>query len=178
MDMMAGWMGQNLYLSVMSRFLPLVLIVFSCFQACDSANRQAPFYTQQLPEDSPRFSKTYDSTKIRTYYPFVLYKDGSHMIAAQIESKELLDKYNPVFTKYGLSGNGYSWEGVIRQLLQKESPGFESHLLFDPEAGAFYVVADSEKSQLHFAKVVSKTFGDVKKLEEFLKGVDKGKVHD
>ena len=160
----------------MSKFLPLVLVVF-CL-ACGSANRQAPYYTQQLPEDSPRFSKNYDSSKVEQHYPFLLYKDGTYMVAAEIESRELLDKYGRIFEKYGFSGNGYSWEGVIKQLLEKESPGFVSHLMFDPEAGGFYVFADSEKSQRYFAEVASKTFGDVKKLEEFLKGADKGKVDD
>jgi hypothetical protein len=141
-------------------------------------NKQAPFYSEQLPPESPRISKKYDSTKIERYDPFIIYKDSSYMIAAEIESKELFDKYSPVFEKYGYSGNGYSWEGHIKQMLQNESPALLKHLQFDPEAGGFYVFADSEISQRQFAEVVSKIFKDIPKLEQYLKTADREKIDD
>ena len=168
----------------------LTLIVCCLTQSCNSqtgdkskgdseqVNKQAPFYTKQLPTGSPRISKEYDSTKIESYDPFVIYKDGSYMIAAEIESKELFEKYNPIFEKYQYSGNGYSWEGHIKQMLQKENPTLLKHLQFDPEAGGFYVFADTEKTQRQFADIVSKIFKDIPKLEQYLKTADREKIDD
>ena len=168
----------------------LTLIVCCLTQSCNSqtgdkskgdseqVNKQAPFYTNQLPTGNPRISKEYDSTKIERYDPFVIYKDGSYMIAAEIESKEVFDKYNPIFEKYQYSGNGYSWEGHIKQMLQNENPTLLKHLQFDPEAGGFYVFADSEKTQRQFADIVSKIFKDIPKLEQYLKTADREKIDD
>ena len=168
----------------------LALIICCLTQSCNSqtgdnskddgeqVNKQAPFYSKQLPTGSPRISKQYDSTKIENYDPFLIYKDGSYMIAAEIESKELFDKYNPIFEKYEYSGNGYSWEGHITQMLQKEKSSLLKHLYFDPEAGGFYVFADSEKAQRQFADIVSKIFKNIPKLEQYLKTADREKIDD
>jgi hypothetical protein len=168
----------------------LTLIVCCLTQSCnlqndnkskadtEQVNKQAPFYSKQLPAGSPRTSKQYDSTKIESYYPFIIYKDGSYMIAAEIEYGESFNKYRPVFEKYGYSGNGYSWEGHIKQMLQKENPSLLQHLQFDPEAGGFYVFADNEKNQRLFADFVSKIFKDIPKLEGYLKSADKSEVDD
>jgi hypothetical protein len=144
----------------------------------EQINKQAPFYTKKLPTGSPRVSKKYDSAKVENYDPFIIYKDGSYMVAAEIESKELFDKYNPIFEKYEYSGNGYSWEGHIKQMLQMEKPLLLNHLQFDPEAGGFYVFADSEKTQREFASIVSKIFKDISKLEQYLKTADREKIDD
>jgi hypothetical protein len=170
--------------------LGLTMIICCLTQSCNSktgdiskgdseqVNKQAPFYSKQLPTGSPRISKQYDSAKIENYDPFLIYKDGSYMIAAEIESKELFEKYNPIFEKYEYSGNGYSWEGHIKQMLEKENPSLLKHLQFDPEAGGFYVFADSEKTQRRFADIVSKIFKDIPKLEQYLKTADREKIDD
>ena len=171
-------------------FIGLTFIVCCLTQSCnlqsgdnskgdsEHVNKQAPFYSKQLPAGSPRLSKQYDSTKIEFYDPFIIYKDGSYMIAAEIENKELFDKYNPIFRKYEYSGNGYSWEGHIKQMLQKEIPSLLNHLQFDPEAGGFYVFADSEKTQRQFADIVSKIFKDISKLEQYLKTANREQIDE
>ena len=171
-------------------FLGLSLIVCCLAQSCNppsgdksngdsgQVNKQAPYYTHQMQADHPRISKQYDSTKVEDHYPFILYKDGSYMVAAEIESGDLYDKYNPIFEKYKYSGNGYCWEGHIKQMLQKENPSLLQHLDFDPEAGGFYVFADNEKSQREFANLVSKIFSDTNKLKSYLKSADRTKIDD
>jgi hypothetical protein len=168
----------------------LSIIIYCLTQSChlqtskksegdsEQMNKQAPFYSNQLSTESPRTSKEYDSTKIVNYDPFILYKDGSYIIAAEIERKELLNKYQPIFEKYEYSGNGYSWEGHIKQILQEENPALLKHLLFDPEAGAFYVFADSEETQRQFAETLSQIFKDIPKLEKYLKRADREKIDD
>lgn len=168
----------------------LTLIVCCLAQSCnsktgdrsksggDQVNKQDSIYSKQLPMASPRISKEYDSTKIESYYPFIIYKDGTYMIAAEIESEALFNKYNPIFEKHQYSGNGYSWEGHIKQILQKEDPTLLKHLQFDPEAGGFYVFADSEKTQRQFADIVSRIFKDIPKLEQYLKTADREKIDD
>jgi hypothetical protein len=166
-------------------FIGLTFIVCFLTQSCNSqtddgekVNKQAPFYSKQLPTENPRITKKYDSTKIESYYPFVIYKDSSYMVAAEIESKDLFMKYNPIFVKYQYSGNGYTWEGHIKQMLQKDNPTLLKHLQFDPEAGGFYAFADSEKSQRQFAEFVSKIFKDISKLEQYLKTANRDKIDD
>jgi len=176
--------------SMQKALIGLTFIVCCLTQSCTSqsgdkskddseqVNKQAPFYSKQLPTGSPRVSKQYDSTKIERFDPFLIYKDGSYLIAAEIENKELFDKYNPIFVKYDYSGNGYSWEGHIKQILQKQDPSLLKHLQFDPEAGGFYVFADSEKTQRQFAEFVSKIFKDIPTLEQYLKTADREKIDD
>jgi hypothetical protein len=144
----------------------------------EQAKKETPDSSRQLTTISPRISKRYDSTKIESYYPFIIYKDGSHMIAAEIEHKDLFEKYSPIFEQYGYSGNGYSWEGHIKQILLKENPSLLAHLQFDPEAGGFYVFADSEKSQREFATTMSKIFKDIPLLVGYLKAADRSKIDD
>jgi len=182
---------QKQRLPTMQKTLIGLTLIVCCFtQSCVSqsgdkskgdseyVNKQAPFYSKQLPSGSPRISKKYDPAKIENYYPFIIYKDSSYMIAAEIESKELFEKYNPIFEKYEYSGNGYSWEGHVKQMLQKENSSLLKHLQFDPEAGGFYVFADSEKTQRQFADIVSKIFKDIPKLEQYLKTADREKIDD
>ena len=101
--------AKNTETTTMQKVLIVLALIICCLtQSCNSqtgdnskddgeqVNKHAPFYSKQLPTGSPRISKQYDSTKIENYDPFLIYKDGSYMIAAEIESKELLDKYNPI----------------------------------------------------------------------------------
>ncbi|MFC4263960.1 Imm51 family immunity protein [Ferruginibacter yonginensis] len=175
----------------MQKVLIGLTIIISCLtQSCisqtgdkskgnhEEINKQVPLNSKQLPTESPRISKLYDSTKIEKFDPFIIYKDGSYMVAAEIESKELFEKYNPIFEKYEYSGNGYSWEGHIKQMLQKENPSLLKHLQFDPEAGDFYVFADSEKTQREFADLISKIFKNLPKLEQYLKTANREQIDD
>jgi hypothetical protein len=139
----------------------------------DQVNAGAPFYGGAITLDHPRISKVYDSSKVEHYFPFIIYKDGTYMIAAEIEHEPLYTKYSPVFEKYGFSGNGYSWENVIRQMLEKGSSSLLPHIKFDPEAGGFYVFADSEQSQRSFAAFVSGMFKDTTRLSGFLRTAKK-----
>jgi hypothetical protein len=112
--------------------ISLTLIVNFGLQSCnlqtsdksitdtEGQHNQAPYYTNQISSESPRISKAYDSNKIENHYPFLIYKDGTYMIAAEIESKALYEQYLPIFEKYNYTGNGYTWEGLIRQILQKK----------------------------------------------------------
>lgn len=131
-----------------------------------------------LTAPHPRMTKLYDSTKIENHHPFIIYHDGSFLVAAEIEAPELLEEYQPVFDKYGLSGNGYCWEGVIRQILQQQKPALLKQIEFDPEAGGFYVYADGPQSQREFAVFLSKIFSDHVQLHQYLKTVDRSLFFD
>ncbi len=144
----------------------------------EDINLQAPFYTHQLPPGHPRVTKVYDSTKIENYYPFIVYNDNNYMVAAEIESPELFMKYSPIFERNNYSGTGYSWEGVIQQVLEKERPELLKHIQFDLEAGGFYIFADNAVNQRIFAVYVSKFFKDTTILERYLKIADRSRIDD
>lgn len=83
-----------------------------------------------------------------------------------------------LFEKYGLTGNGYSWEGVIIQILEKEHPSLLNHIHFDPEAGAFFAFADSYKRQVEFAYIIHKVFTNALKLEQYLMNMNRSRIDD
>ncbi len=113
------------------------------------------------------------------YSPFVLSNSNGHYsITVAIESEEFFTKYSPSFEKYDYSGNGYSWEGHIHQILEKINPDLLQHIEFDPEAGAFYAYADTEDNQIKFAELLSPIFSDLTKLEDYLKKADRSRIDD
>src|ERR1700683_274564 len=108
---------------------------------------------------------TTNSRKPNEYFPFELSEaNGKFTISADIESKELMLKYDKFFKKYRLEGNGYCWEGLIKQILQKKDKDLLNHLDFDSEAGEFFVYPDSKEHQQKFAAILSPIFSDLDKL--------------
>lgn len=112
-------------------------------------------------------------------FPFILGdEDGQLFIVAPIESDTLFDMYVPLFEKYGYSGNGYSWEGNIQQILEKLDKELLAHIEFGAEAGAFFANADSKESQQRFVNILSPIFADLSQLEAYLKKADRGRISD
>ena len=109
--------------------------------------------------------------------PFETLDNPSHAIRADIEG-DLFPIYNPIFTKFGLSGNGYSWEGVVIQVLEQEHPELLQKIQFDPEAGGFYAFAENKDVQLKFMDVLCPIFQDTKLLEQFLSSIDRTQIDD
>lgn len=130
-------------------------------------NKSAPFYTHKISPVSPRISKHYDQSKIEKFWPFL------NMVASELEEESILNTYAPLFEKYGAEGNGYSWAALLKVILKKEKPDLLKHLDFDPEAGGFYLFADSENSQRQFVTFAQKAFKDKNKLIKYLTGPDK-----
>ena len=143
-----------------------------------NTNMKAPFYTRQLPEDSPRILKIYDSSKEELFFPFILYKDGSYMVSAEVDQMKINSFYSRIFQKYSYDGTGYNWSALIKLVLRKENPDLEKHLQFNPEGGGFYLFADSEKSQRLFASFMSKVFNDTLKINSYLKNADNKTFED
>jgi hypothetical protein len=163
----------------------LILLILITTQFCNSPNsdnskgepefinKNAPFFSHKIPEGHPRISKQFDSTKIENFWPFIIYKDSSYMVAANLNSDTTLDQFATFFERYGGEGTGYNWAAIIKLILKKENPGLLKHLDFDPEGNAFYLFADSEKNQRQFAEFASKVFQDTTKLANYLTGPDK-----
>lgn len=124
----------------------------------------------------PLFSE--NKTNMSTYPFKITESNGEYDIAAEIESEELSAKYAQVFEKHGYSGNGYCWEGHIIQILEKTDKSLLNHIDFDPEAGAFFAYADSQKSQQRFIEILSPIFSDLKKLEAYILSADRDRIDD
>jgi len=136
-------------------------------------------FASQVNSDGTSLRKIdYDTIIADSLYPFTVTEDGSHTVLAEIESEDLFVKYLPIFEKYGYSGNGYSWEGIIRQILEKIDPSLLRHLHFNSEGGAFFVDADSEATQQKFLLEVSPIFRNIPRLEQYLKTADRRRVSD
>ncbi len=112
---------------------------------------------------------------MENYAPFKIKADDYYLIKAEVE---LLPEYMMLFAKYGYEPNGYCWEGHIIQILEKVNPDLLAHIEFDPEAGGFYAVADSEASQLAFVHTLSPIFQDMETLEAYIRTADRERVDD
>lgn len=113
------------------------------------------------------------------YFPFNIGDhDGQFSISAALEGPELYPKYVDLFEKHEYSGNGYSWEGHITQMLEKLDPILLEHITFDPEAGGFFAYADTKANQLKFVELLSPVFADTARLEEYLKTADRSRIDD
>lgn len=122
-----------------------------------------------------------DSTKEKTmsYFPFELEQsNGEWIITAFLGSQELYPKYSDFFHKHGYEGNGPTWEGHIRQILEQIDKPLLSHIDFNVEAGAFFANADSKETQIRFAELLSPIFSDLNKLEEWVKKADRDRIDD
>jgi hypothetical protein len=114
-----------------------------------------------------------------TYLPFEMYFEGRDFdIMVYVEEDSLFNIYEPIFAKHGYSGNGYSWEGLIEQIIKKLNPELLNHIMFDSEAGAFFAIADSRESQIRFGKLLQPIFSDLSILEKYIQEADRSKIFD
>jgi hypothetical protein len=131
------------------------------------------------PNSTEPPSSNQNPTTMQNPYPFRISEDNDQFtIMADIESEDLYKKYYPLFTKYEYEGNGPCWEGHITQILEKKDPQLLDHLDFDPEAGAFFVYADTKETQLRFIQVLSPIFSDLVQLEDYIKSADRSRIDD
>jgi len=117
---------------------------------------------------------------MEAHYPFKIYTsgNGNPIIMAEIEGNELYPIYNEFFEERGYSGNGYCWEGHIVQILEQLDPDLLDHIEFDPEAGAFYAIADSEASRKRFVNLISPIFSDLANLATYVAAADRNRIDD
>ncbi|PUZ30156.1 Immunity protein 51 [Chitinophaga costaii] len=107
------------------------------------------------------------------YFPFTIsdYK-GTFGIVAAVESPELNSRYFNIFSKYNYEGNGFAWEGIIKQILEKLAPDLLTHVEYDTLEGGFYAYADSKDTQLRILDVLVPVFNDDQVLEDYLSQAD------
>jgi hypothetical protein len=86
----------------MSKYLLLILLAFPMLAFAQSKNQYAPFTLGDKNE-----------------------------ITAFVEDMPLFPRYKYLFEKYGYSGNGYSWEGIIIQILETLLSDKNRNLGFD-----------------------------------------------
>jgi hypothetical protein len=175
-----------MFKSILS-FLAVLILMFSC-NTSDSTdkpitsrqtllvNKSAPFYTHEIPDGHPRVSKLYDTAKIERFGPFIVYKDGSYMISAEVEMDSALIPYITFFQKYNAGGSGDNWAGLLKIALGAENPSLLKRLDLDPETGGFYAFADGEESQRQFAEFGLNLFADSLRMIKYITGPDKDKI--
>jgi len=82
-----------------------------------------------------------------------------------------------LFSKYKLSGNGYSWDGVVKQILMKKNPALLTQIEFNSEAGMSCVESD-KKSIIKFINTLNPIFNNRQILEDYLSKIDLSKIDD
>lgn len=110
-------------------------------------------------------------------FPFKLLQNDRHTILVECEG-EAFATHNPIFEKHEFTGNGYSWEGVIRHILNEKNPELLTHLDFDPEAGVFYAYADSAENRQKIIEVLLPICSDLKQFDTYLSKIDPEEMDD
>lgn len=133
------------------------------------------FLLISLAACQPQENKT-NFTKMNTF-PFKVLDNETHTIIVECEG-EAYPTHNPIFEKHEFSGNGYSWEGVIRHILNEKAPELLAHIDFDPEAGGFYAYADSAENQRKIIDVLLPICSDLKQFDACLSKIDPEEMDD
>ena len=108
---------------------------------------------------------------------FEIVGQNSKIIKAEIEGSQF-KLYNQVFASNDYSGNGYCWADHIVQILEKVNPDLLGKINFDPEAGSFYMIANSISVKDEFLKVLCPIFMNTKELDNYLKSADRVRIDD
>ena len=117
-----------------------------------------------------------DSTLNFDFPPFILYtdnEDSTYLVRADLNYFNSDDPYTRLFREYEFSGKGYSWECLIRQILEKENSQLLSRGEISSLTNNYYFWANSKESQRQFAVFVSGKFRDSTILKDYLKTAKK-----
>ena len=102
------------------------------------------------------------------YAPFRLIGDETYD-AIVLTDTEMEGRIN-VFEERsdeGWAGNGYDWTSVARVLIAESFPQYESKLMYDPEAGMFFVRGPREILK-EIADELKKVYLDETRLRDLL----------
>ena len=84
--------------------------------------------------------------------------------------------YAKEFGKHGLYGNGYCWEGVVEQLIEKKQKELLSKINFDAEADTCFISCDNENSMKKLATFINSELSTKEKLRQAILSIDKSKL--
>jgi len=110
----------------------------------------------------------------KKYYPcFLTSNDGNYTV--QISDRTSLD-FQSIWDEFEYSGNGYTWEGLIKQFIKKDKLNIV--VAFDSEAWTFWANLKTKSDQLTLAKYIHDLCTNKKKFREYVKKADRSLVDD
>ncbi|WP_281614190.1 Imm51 family immunity protein [Flammeovirga sp. SubArs3] len=110
-------------------------------------------------------------------YPFKVDFENLTFVA-EIESSNLFSNYFPLFAKYQYEGNGYAWEGLIVQIIEKKNQELLNYISFDPEAGCFYAKCSNAEILNEVLQIIVPTFSNLEVLEDYIQNADRERIDD
>ena len=110
-------------------------------------------------------------------YPFVKLDNAEPGLLASLEN-ELFDTYYPIFEKNGLTGNGYSFEGLITEFLKKQNSKLLSKIRFDSEAGGCFMFFENDIDRENLLQEIAPIFADTVRLDSLMQTVDREMIDD
>ena len=116
---------------------------------------------------------------MRQTFPFTLQRaDRNYVIVADLGQPDLSPEYREFFEQHGYTGNGYTWEGMVVQILEERDPELLDAVEFDPEANTFLAYVDNPETQQRFVDVLSPIFADLSILEQHVAKADRDRIDD
>ena len=159
--------------------ISVILIVWAFIGSCSYESKRKEPKSTEVPQNTLITSTTannLDSTLNFDFPPFILYTDNDdsiYLVRADLNSFNSDDPFTKLFREYAFSGKGYSWECLIKQILEKENSQLLSRGEISSLTNNFYFWADSKESQRQFAVFISAKFRDSNILKAYLKTAKK-----
>jgi len=102
-------------------------------------------------------------------------KQGENFYSVQITSN-VGAFYAKEFENHGLYGNGYCWEGIVEQLIEKKQIELLSKINFDAEADTCFISCDDESSMKELARFINSELSTKEKFGQVILSIDKAKL--
>lgn len=99
--------------------------------------------------------------------------DGVYRVTIEYEA---IFYFLELFADNLIYGNGYTWEGVVIQYLEKTHQDLLSELEFDSEGDAFVAYCASEKVQNDLSEVIHELCMNEEEFRIFLQQVDHSRI--
>lgn len=114
------------------------------------------------------------------YFPFETedYWGNPYPVFSNLKSKDIYMPYYSLFSNLGYEGNGYCWEGHIRQVLKEIDKDLLQQLNFDSQTDVFYAFTNTKECQEKFLQILTPIFSDLDKLEKWVKKADRAQIDD
>ena len=84
--------------------------------------------------------------------------------------------FTEALAKHNLYGNGYCWEGIIQQILEKENANLLNNISFESEADTFVAYLDTLDNQLLFADFIHQICRNPQLFDSYLLTIDKSRI--
>jgi hypothetical protein len=87
------------------------------------------------------------------------------------------NKFEKILKKYDLYDNGYTWEAIVIQILEKENKKLLKTIDFDSDNNECYMYFKNDKKMREVAMCIHNVCKDTILFNKYLKNIDKNRIN-